>query len=215
MHLLVHHRVALAGATATSAIALSDAFTQGLTGHNTVFADTSGVRWAIVLGSLVHALTYAALVFVLLAEAPRIDTANRVARVLRRVLTACLVVLSVGFLVAEPLRAFSSPPAYVETAWTIVASATFAGVLLSALAIGPFLLRQPTMRIGAALLTGMAPLLGITILIGMLATAWMHPAYLETAMHFGIALLGTGSAGAVVAATSAGHEASAADTTSA
>jgi hypothetical protein len=189
MELAIHHRLALVGAAATSSIALSDAITQGVTGHNSIFADTSGVKVAIVFGGLVHGLTYAALAWVLVKEGPAIDAVNRAARVLRRVLMTCLASLSVGFVVIEPLRSLFDPPA-LRTPWGVVASLAFAGMLLSALALGPVLLRQPAMRLGARLLSLMVPLFGVTLLVGMAAPNWGHPAYLETCLNFGVALLG-------------------------
>lgn len=36
----------------------------------------------------------------------------------------------------------------------------------------------------------MLPVFGVTILLQLVATDWAHPAYLETTLHFGIAVLG-------------------------
>lgn len=36
----------------------------------------------------------------------------------------------------------------------------------------------------------MLPVFGVTILLQFVATDWAHPAYLETTLHFGLALLG-------------------------
>jgi hypothetical protein len=36
----------------------------------------------------------------------------------------------------------------------------------------------------------MLPVFGVTILLQFSATAWAHPAYLETTLAFGLALLG-------------------------
>lgn len=193
MQVSIYHRLALVGATATSAIALDDAVTHGLTGHNTIFADTSEVMWANVGAALVHAFTYGALFLVLVEEGARIDAANRLARLLRRVLMACLGVLCVGFIVIEPARVVFDPPIF-RTPWTVVATVVFLGMLLSATALGPALLRRPDLRLGARLLSLMVPLFGLTLLLGVVAPGWSHPAYLETTLHFGIALLGVGAA---------------------
>jgi hypothetical protein len=63
-------------------------------------------------------------------------------------------------------------------------------MLLSGLLIGPFLLRVRGLRPGSLVLSAMLPVLGFTILLGFVAPDWAHPAYLETTLHFGIALLG-------------------------
>ena len=67
MSMQPHHKLALLGAAGTSAMALSDAVIHGLTGHYSVFADTSGNAPVQALGDLVHGLTYLALSFVLVA----------------------------------------------------------------------------------------------------------------------------------------------------
>jgi hypothetical protein len=190
--LSLHHRLALVGATATSAIALTDALTHGLTGSYSAFADDSGAEGLILVGDLVHGLTYAAFCFVLVREAERIDAAGRVAGVLRRVLLVSLAFLAVGFLVGAPLRGSIEGSAF-EDVWGLVATAAFIGMILSALALGPALLRRTDLRVGALVLTALLPVVGLTALLAVLAPAFAHPAYLETTLHFGIALLGVGA----------------------
>jgi hypothetical protein len=188
----LHHRLAFVGAAATSAIALTDAFTHGLTGSSSAFADDSGAEGLILVGDLVHGLTYAAFCFVLVREAGRIDAAGRAAAALRRVLLASLAFLSAGFLLASPFRGRIEGSAF-EDAAGVVATVAFLGMILSALALGPLLLRRPELRVGARVLTGLLPVLGLTILLAVLVPAFAHPAYLETTLHFGIALLGVGA----------------------
>jgi hypothetical protein len=190
--LSLHHRLALVGATATSAIALTDAFTHGLTGSSSAFADDSGAEGLILVGDLVHGLTYVAFCFVLVREAGRVDAAGRVAAVLRRVLLVSLAFLAVGFLVGAPLRGRIEGSAF-EEAGGAVATFAFIGMILSALALGPALLRRADLRVGALVLTALLPVLGLTVLLAVLAPAFAHPAYLETTLHFGIALLGVGA----------------------
>ena len=60
MQLSIHHKLALIGATVTSALALTDAATHGITGEYSWFADDSGVRAAQVFAAILHGLTYAA-----------------------------------------------------------------------------------------------------------------------------------------------------------
>ena len=91
------HTLALIGATLTSAIALGDAVTHGLTGQSSVFAGDSGATAWSEIGGLVHGLTYAALGWVLVGERDRFATANRFARVLRLVLIPTFDVMAVAF----------------------------------------------------------------------------------------------------------------------
>lgn len=190
MHLSTHHKIALPAAALMSSIALFDAATHGLTGSYSWFADDSGVRAVQVLGSLAHGLTYAALCFVLVRESTLIAAAGRVQAVLRWVLVSSLVLLAAGFLFVAPF--LESP----ETAGTVgvvlgaLMGTGFTGLILGSLIIGPLLLRAPGLRTGARVLTAMLPVLGVTILLAFVAKDWAHPAYLETTLHFGIALLG-------------------------
>ena len=190
MHLSTHHKIALPAAALTSCIALFDAATHGLTGGYSWFADDSGVRPAQVFGSLAHGLAYVALCVVLVREAALISAAGRVQAVLRWILVGSLALLAAGFLFVAPF--LESP----ETAGTVGAilgvsmSVGFIGMILGSLILGPLLLRAPGLRTGARVLTAMLPVLGVTILLAFVANDWAHPAYLETALHFGLALLG-------------------------
>ena len=188
MQLSVHHKLALTGAAVTSAIALFDAATHGITGDYSVFSDESGVRPVKVLGDLAHGMTYVALCLVLVREATLIAAAGRVQAVLRRVLVGSLTLLAAGFLLVAPF--LESPDSAAGTALGVVMSVGFSGMILGSLLIGPLLLRAPGLRIGARVLTAMLPVFGVTILLQFVATAWAHPAYLETTLHFGLALLG-------------------------
>lgn len=202
MQLSTHHKLALAGATVTSSIALFDAATHGITGEYSIFADESGVRWALVLAALAHGLPYLAFCAVLVLEAPLIRSAGRVAAGLRWVLLVSMAILAVGFTFLAPfMEPSGSGPGLVFGA---IATVGFAGMLLSALTIGPFLLTAPGLRPGSWVLCAMLPVLGLTFVLAAVATDWAHPAYLETVLHFGIALLGVD---AVRRATDAGGSA--------
>jgi hypothetical protein len=190
MQLSTHHKVALAGAAMTSGIALFDAMTHGLTGEYSMFSDESGVRLAKVFGDLVHGLTYVALCFVLVREATLIAAAGRAQAVLRWILVGSLTLLAAGFLLVAPWLESPESAGVVGVVLVVLMSIGFAGMIFGSLIIGPLLLRTPGLRTAARVLTAMVPVLGITILLAFVATDWAHPAYLETTLHFGIALLG-------------------------
>lgn len=195
MALSRHHRIALVGACATSAIALGDAVVHGLTGENSVFADDSGRPVLIAAGDLVHGLTYVALAAVLVAERVRFVGTNLVARGARWVLMGGLAVLAVGFLLVAPVLAFTGQPeGTVEAAWAAMATVGFLAMILGSLTLGPALLRTSALGVGARVLAMMLPVAGLTALVAYSAPSWAHPAYLETTLHFGIALLGVGVA---------------------
>jgi hypothetical protein len=64
-----HHIAALIGSVGLSGIALTDAFVQATTGHDSIFADDAGPVGAVLASDVWHGLTYAALTWVLVAEA--------------------------------------------------------------------------------------------------------------------------------------------------
>jgi len=195
MKLSRHHVVALIGATLTSGIALSDAMLHGLTGRNLVFADNSGQLGWIVTGDLVHGFTYAAMIWVLIRERGRFDLANRFVRALRFVLIASLGALTGGFVLVAPILQIAGVPVTGAfwTAWGWLASIAFAGMILSSLLLGVAVLRINPLGYGGRLLGLLVPLLGITVLLGFVAPDWAHPAYLETIINFGVALIGVGT----------------------
>ena len=203
MNMQPHHKLALLGAAGTSAMALSDAVTHGLTGHYSVFADTSGNAPVQALGDLVHGLTYLALCVVLVREAGRFAAVNRVARGCRWVVLVSLATLASGFVLVAPVLAFTGTDAGTPSAiWGGIAGVAFVGMILGSLVLGLALLPSRALGVGARVLALMLPVAGLTALIAWLAPGWAHPAYLETTLHFGLATLGLGAA-AVLTSTDA------------
>ncbi len=196
MTLSRRHVVALIGATLTSAIALSDAVMHGATGRNLLSSDNSGhAGWNVAAG-LVHGLTYAALSWVLIGERTRLERTNGFVRTLRYVLLASLGVLAAGFvLVAPVLQIAHVPPTDPRAAaWGWIAGIGFAGMILACLLLGIAVLRSNPLGYGGRLLGLLVPALGVTVLLGFLASDWAHPGYVETIVYFGVALLGVGAA---------------------
>lgn len=191
MSLTLHHRLALVGATATSAIALSDAMTHGLTGEYSVFSDESTMPWVMAASEAVHGLTYVALIGVLVAERHRLDAVNRGARVARWVLLAALGVLAIVFLALSPVRGALREwglIAPVEAA----AGISFAAMFLGGIALGVALWRRAEFRLESRLLVGIVAALGLVFLLVWIAPGFAHPAYMETMLHFGLATTGAG-----------------------
>lgn len=194
MELASHHRWALAGATATSAIALSDAVTHGVTGGYSPFSDDSDLQTLVATADVVHGLTYVALAVVLLREAERFRGTNRLARGSRWVVLVSLAVLAVGFLFLAPVIALRD--AYdsgVYTGFSVVGAPAFFGMIFGSLTLGLAVLRNRSLGVGGRVLALMTPVFGGMMLLDWLAPAWAHPAYLETTLHFGLALIGVGA----------------------
>ena len=201
MSMQLHHKLALLGAAGTSAMALGDAVIHGLTGHYSVFADTSGNAPVQALGDLLHGLTYLALSWVLVREAGRFTAVNRVARGCRWVVLVSLATLAAGFDLVAPVLAFTGTDAGGPSAiWGGIAGVAFVGMILGSLVLGLALLPSRALGVGARVLALVLPVAGLTALIAWLASGWAHPAYLETTLHFGLATLGLGTAAVLVSA---------------
>ena len=192
--LRMHHRVAVVAAAATSAIALTDAVTHGLTGEYSVFADDSGNTPMLVVSSVAHGLTYAALAWVLHREAGRFAGANRAARLFRWVMLATLAFFAFGFVIPQPIMTVAGTTSgTLVTIWGGAATVMFIAMLAGALGLGLALVRNRPLGYGARMLSLLLPVAAVTALLGWLAPGWAHPAYAETVLHFGLALLGVGA----------------------
>jgi hypothetical protein len=194
MQLAPHHRWALAGAAATSAIALFDAATHGLTGRYSAFSEESDLQTLAAAGSLVHGLTYLALAVVLVREAGRFHSTNFLARGSRWLVLGSLAVLALGFTLVAPLLTLAvAEDGPVSDTFGLVAGPAFLGMVLGSLLLGLTVLRTRWLGTGGRVLAWMLPAFGMTLLLGWLAPEWAHPAYLETTLHLGLALVGVGA----------------------
>jgi hypothetical protein len=188
-------RLALAGAAGVAVIGLVDAVTHGLTGSYSVFADDYGRSGWQVVGSLVHALMYAAIAWVLRSSGDRIDAGSRSRRVVRLALVVASVVNAVFFGVVDPALwalGVDEPPAWLAAAVapiTLVFGLTF----LLAFALGITLRRVPGQRRAALLLMSIGPVLALTVLVSVVGgplAGFAHPTYTETVTNVGLALTG-------------------------
>jgi hypothetical protein len=189
MALAPHHRVALAAALGLSAVALVDAVSHGVTGDWSVFSDEGQIPWIRSAGAVVHGLAYAAGAWVLHAERRRL-VVNRSATVFRWLLVVALAVLAAGFGLVAPFAPDGLPPA-PDAVFAAVVGVAFGLQFVAATGLGLSLLRHPETGIGSRLLQAVLPVLAVTVLLGAVAPAWAHPAYLETTTILGVALLGT------------------------
>lgn len=190
MTLSRHHRLALVGATALSAMALFDAMVHGFTGHSSVFTDADAPLWAEVTTFAVHGLAYVALAAVLVAERRRVDAVNKAARVARWTTALSLGVLAAVFLALLPVgsQLGAGALAAVEGA----AGFAFLGMFLGGFALGVSLWRDPRFHLESRLLSALPVVLVLLVMVVWLAPTFAHPAYLETLLHFGVAVTGAG-----------------------
>ena len=200
-----HHIAALIGCVGLSGIALTDAFVQATTGHDSLFADDAGPLGAVLASDVWHGLTYAALTWVLIAEAGRFGAANRAARICRWVLVVCLAASAVSFVVIVPaLLLTDSGESAFAAVFGALGTPIFLGTILAAIALGFAVLRRNPLGVGGRVLLLILPVTAVVVALAFLAPAYAHPGWVETVVNVGIALVGVG----VVAGTPAGSEAS-------
>ncbi|WP_369055184.1 hypothetical protein [Kineococcus terrestris] len=183
-------RAALTAAVCASAVAVGDAVVLGLTGDNLV--DDDSVRWWSGVVDVVHAAAYALLAAGLVRAGAAADAGSRARRVLRRVVTAALVVLAICFAVGAVA---GGAPALLE----VPGGTAFLLLFLAGAVLGVTLLRVPGAGTAGALMAAPVLLLGLAVAAGALAPRWAHPGYAEAALYVGLALLGARRADAVVA----------------
>ncbi len=191
----VHHVVALIGCAGLSSIALTDAFVQATAGHGSIFADDSGRLGAIVASDVWHGLTYAALAWVLVAEAGVFARSGGLARACRRVLLVCLAVSAVSFVVVVPtLLLTDSMDGGFAAAFGAIGTPVFFGTILAAIVLGLAVLRDNPIGIGGRVLAWVLPVIAIVVALAFLAPAHAHPGWVETVVNVGIALIGVRAA---------------------
>lgn len=170
--------VALTAAAAVSALAWHDALFHAITGKYFESESTA----ITVAGGLVHAFAYLLLAAVVHLNRHSIDAGHRVVRSVRLPLSVVMLVNGVGML------ATTVAPA-TEDVFGVLGSVSFLGAFLLAMTLGITMLATRRRTPAAWLLAGILPTIALTVLLAALAPLWVHPAYAETALHFGLALL--------------------------
>ena len=183
-------RSAVAGSIALAGIALGDAVTHGLTGNYSVFSDDYGTTGLWLAGNVAHGLTYAALAWVLVSEGRRVDAGSRGRRIIRRGLLGSFGALAVYFLVATPY--FYATDADLDSVPPVIAAplVAFPLMFVFALALGVSTRRMAELRPASLTLLAILPVIGLTAVLAVVAPDFAHPAYLETVVNFGVALIG-------------------------
>jgi hypothetical protein len=173
---------ALAIAAAASAASLTDAVYGAITGHDGPWEPPDGNRWAITAINALLAALYLVLAAALVYRADRIDGRSGAVKWIRRLLVLVLAVLAGVFLVGTALADFPAPV-------SAIAGIAFILMFLVSVALGIGLLRRPGLRAPAVLLVSAVPIIGLTAVVGLFTTRLIHPAYAETAVYVGLALL--------------------------
>lgn len=174
-------RAALAVAVAASVFSIADAVLQATSDAVAPWDADRGTAWGYAAAAVLLTVTFALLAAVLVRAADDIDAGSAPRRWVRRALIADLVVLGGGGLLSTGISA-----GFLGA----VAGISFLAMFLLAVVLGAMLLRRPRMRGAAALLVATAPVIALTFLVESLAPGWGHPAYAETTVYVGLALLG-------------------------
>lgn len=175
-------RAALGAAVAASVFSIADAAVRATSDTPPAWDPEGGTTWAIVAANMLLAVTFVLLAAVLVRAAPQIDEGRAGRRWVRRILAVSLVLLGAGGLASSVAGA---------EFLGMVAGFAFLGMFLFGTALGALLLRRPDLRVPAALMVSTVPVIGLTFLLDAVAPGWGHPAYAETVLYVGIALLGT------------------------
>jgi hypothetical protein len=174
-------RTALGAAVVLSVVSIADAVLRATSDVAPVWDDEVGTTWVVVASNLLLVATFALLAAVLVRDAEGIDEGSGAVRWVRRLLAADLAVLATGFVFVSfvDLGVFGA-----------VAGVAFLAMFLLGAVLGGLLLRRRDVRLPAALMVAVVPLIGLAFAAEALAPGWGHPGYAETALYLGIALLG-------------------------
>lgn len=188
---------AMISAILTSAVSIADAVYHGLAGQFLLDQDRSAA-WVNVTVGLLLGVTFALLTAVLTQQACRIDAGSRWVRWVRRFTQADLVLLSVGSLtiLAEPFLG----KATIEQVSGAIGGLSFMLMFVLGAVLGVLLLRRRDQRLPAMLMTAPLAIIPLTYLLYQVAPGWAHPAYAETALYIGLALVGRSGASVGAAA---------------
>lgn len=182
---------ALIGATIVSTVALTDALWQGFEGTPSPWAEAGGLSWMERSVDFAHAIPYFLLVALLVQVGPRIDRGG-FTRWVRR-----LLVLSFALFGAVMLwSGFSGVGVEALGGLGIVFTVAFLFMLVLPIVLGFALIRRPGFRLPAAFLVAPVILLPLIFVLSNF-TGFAHPGFAETAVNFGIALLGFVAAPAI------------------
>lgn len=174
-------RAALGAAVALSVLSIGDAILRATSATPPPWDDELGTTWGIASTNVLMAATFGLLAAVLVRDAARIDAGSAVVRWTRRLLAVDLAVLASGFVFVTVFDA---------AFFGAVAGVTFLAMFVLGAVLGGLLLRRPEVRLPAALMLAVVPLIPLTFALEAIAPGWGHPGYAETALYLGIALLG-------------------------
>lgn len=179
---------ALVGATIVSTVALTDALWQGFEGTPPPWAEAGGLVWMERGADFAHAIPYLLLAALLVQVGPSIDRGG-FSRWVRRLLAFSFVLFGGVTL----WSGFSGVGVEALGAAGIVFTVAFLFMLVLPILLGFALIRRAELRLPAAFLIAPTLLLPLVFVLSNF-TGFAHPGFAETAVNYGVALLGFAAA---------------------
>lgn len=176
---------ALAAAAVLATMALADAIWNAhVPSEPGPWVDAESYEFLARALSLAHSGVYALFAAALVSTGRRIDRG----RLLVRVLRWTLIVGYASFTVAFAWLGIVDPQGQPQGFAAGLVNVSFLITLVAPVVLGFSLVRRRELRVAVVLLVAPVVLLPLTVVLGMIGS-WGHPAYLETAVGFGVALL--------------------------
>jgi hypothetical protein len=177
---------ALSGAASLATIALTDALWRAnLPNSPSVWSVEEGPDFMLRGVCLAHGIAYLLFAAVLVRGGRAIDGGRWLPRIVRWVLVVGYALFSTVYTSVGLLDPRDAPTGIVEVVTTVV----FIITLLLPIVLGFTLVRRRDFRVPALFLLAPIVVFPLTLLLAAVST-WAHPAYLETVVNFGVALLG-------------------------
>jgi hypothetical protein len=178
---------AVSTAAVLSALALSDAALNALTPSGAAPWDPEGASELMLRAvNLLHGIPYLLLAAVLMTYRRQIDQDSRALPWLRNILAGCYAILGLFFSFAGLFapRLGTETPEWLSAAIFV----PFLGSFIIAIPLGLLLLKHHRMQLSGWLLASPIIVLPLTIVLES-TSRWAHPAYLETVINLGTALI--------------------------
>lgn len=183
---------AVSTAAALSAFALSDAAFNALTPSGIAPWDPEGASELMLRAlNLLHGIPYLLFTAVLMTYRRQIDQDSRALPRLRKILAGCYAILGLFFSFAGLFapRLGTDTPEWLSAAIFV----PFLGSFIVSIPLGLLLLKHHRMQLSGWLLASPIIVLPLTIVLES-TSRWAHPAYLETVVNLGTALISVAAA---------------------
>ncbi|WP_163543854.1 hypothetical protein [Occultella kanbiaonis] len=194
---------ALAAAAVLSTMAIADAiWNANVPGRPGPWMDAESFDFLARALNLAHSGVYVLFAAALLSTGQAIDRGRLLARLSRWILVAGYAAFAVAFAWLGAVDPHRQP----EGVFATLVNVAFMITLVAPIILGFALIRRRELRAAVILLISPVALIPMTILLGLIGP-WGHPAYLESAIGFGVALLCVSASTSSVSDSGSSHDA--------